>query len=64
MQDGAPPHWAQRVRDWLNPKMLDQWIGRGGPQDRNVAGPPRSPDLTPMDFYVWGHIKSKVYVKN
>ena len=25
---------------------------------------PRSPDLTPMDFFVWGFIKSKVYVRN
>ena len=24
----------------------------------------KSPDLTPMDFYLWGHIKSKVYVRN
>ena len=24
--------------------------------------PPRSPDLTPLDFYFWGYIKGKVYV--
>lgn len=23
--------------------------------------PPRSPDLTPLDFFLWGHIKSLVY---
>ena len=23
--------------------------------------PPRSPDITPLDFYLWGHIKSLVY---
>ena len=23
--------------------------------------PPRSPDLTPCDFFLWGFIKSKVY---
>ena len=33
------------------------WIGRGGP----VAWPPRSPDLTPLDFFLWEHIKSIVY---
>ncbi|KAJ4447321.1 hypothetical protein ANN_09325 [Periplaneta americana] len=31
--------------------------GRGGP----IAWPPRSPDLNPLDFYLWGHLKSLVY---
>ncbi|KAJ4448366.1 hypothetical protein ANN_10382, partial [Periplaneta americana] len=36
----------------------DRWIGtRGGPN----AWPPRSPDLNPLDFYLWGHLKSLVY---
>ena len=63
-QDGAPPHWALHVRNWLNNNLADRWIGRGGPNDRNITWPPRSPDLTPLDFYLWGHIKSLVYVKN
>ena len=32
--------------------------------DRLVAKgfwPPRSPDLTPPDFFLWGFLKSKVY---
>lgn len=24
--------------------------------------PPRSPDLTPLDFNVWGYVKDSVYV--
>ena len=28
----------------------------------NVSWPPRSPDLTPADFFLWGYLKSKVYV--
>ena len=24
--------------------------------------PPRSPDLTPCDYFLWGHLKSKVYL--
>ncbi|GBL91350.1 hypothetical protein AVEN_203500-1 [Araneus ventricosus] len=35
----------------------ERWIGRGGP----VACPPRSPDLNPLDFFFWGHMKSLVY---
>jgi hypothetical protein len=23
--------------------------------------PPRSPDLSPLDFYLWGHLKTSVY---
>ena len=26
-----------------------------------VEWPPRSPDLTPCDFWLWGYLKSKVY---
>ena len=30
-------------------------------QDLVAAWPARSPDLTPMDFFLWGHIKTLVY---
>ena len=26
-----------------------------------MAWPPRSPDLIPMDFFLWGHIKASIY---
>lgn len=55
-QDGAPPHFTNDVRQWLT-ENYPIWIGRGG----TVAWPPRSPDLTPLDFYVWGYMKSEVY---
>lgn len=57
-QDGAPPHYARDVRDFLNGEYGNRWIGRGGP----VAWPARSPDLTPCDFYLWGEIKRRVYL--
>jgi hypothetical protein len=56
-QDGAPPHWAQSVRDFLDVAFTSRWIGRGGP----IPWPPRSPDLTPMDFFLWGYVKDKVF---
>ena len=37
----------------------DRWIGRGG----TINWPPRSPDLTPLDFCLWGLMKSEVYRK-
>ena len=27
----------------------------------DVEWPPRSPDLTPYDFILWGYLKNKVY---
>lgn len=55
--DGAPAHFAINVRAHLDATFGRKWIGRGGP----VAWPPRSPDLSPLDFFVWGHMKSLIY---
>ncbi|XP_031789247.1 uncharacterized protein LOC116418318 [Nasonia vitripennis] len=55
--DGAPPHFAQTVRTFLNKRYPNQWIGRGSP----VAWPPISPDLTSPDFYLWGYLKNTCY---
>lgn len=57
LQDGAPPHYCVGVRNYLNNEFGVRWIGRGGP----TAWPPRSPDLTKMDFFMWGYVKEKVY---
>ncbi|KAJ4436416.1 hypothetical protein ANN_19049 [Periplaneta americana] len=48
--DGAPAHYAFAVRNCINERFPYRWIGRSG----SVQGPPRSPDLTPMDFFLWG----------
>lgn len=58
MQDGAPPHWSAVVRNFLNETFPNRWMGRGSP---NLPWPPYSPDLTPMDFFLWGFLKSRVY---
>lgn len=57
MHDGAPPHFSRLVRDHLNQTHPDRWIGRGGP----ISWPPRSPDLNPLDYFLWGYLKSLVY---
>jgi hypothetical protein len=33
------------------------WIGRAGP----IAWPPRSPDLTSLDCFLWGLLETVVY---
>ena len=57
MHDGAPAHFARTSRDSLNVRFPNRWIGRSGP----IHWPARSPDLNPMDFYLWGHLKELVY---
>jgi len=43
--------------------LPQRWIGRTGPKDLALhSWPPRSPDLTPCDFFLWGYIKERVYV--
>lgn len=57
-QDGAPAHFTRPVREYLDSVFPGRWIGRRGP----IEWPARSPDLTPLDYYLWGYLKSKVYI--
>ena len=57
-QDGAPPHWGSHVRWFLDAPFPNRWIGRDGP----TPWPPRSPDITPLDFFLWGYVKDKVFL--
>ncbi|XP_076322031.1 uncharacterized protein LOC143231372 [Tachypleus tridentatus] len=56
-QDGAPPHFHRDVGAYLDASTPDRWIGRRG----SVEFLARSPDLTPIDFFLWGFLKDKVY---
>ena len=54
---GAISYTARVTIDLLNGKFGERVISRTGP----VEWPPRSCDLTPLDSFLWGHIKSLVY---
>ena len=55
--DGAPPHWGLNVRAALDAEFPGRWIGQGGP----MTWPPRSPDVTPVRFFLLRkHQKSSV----
>lgn len=56
LHDGAPPHQCQEVQQLLNSTFPNRWIGKGGKE----PWPPQSPDLNPIDFYVWKHIKETI----
>jgi len=55
--DGAPPHFSQDVRQYLNHKFPNRWLDRGGAQN----WPPHSPYLDPLDYHMWGYMKAMVY---
>lgn len=57
--DGAPPHYAGSVRDYLDESFHRRWIGRNG----FIRWPANSPDLTPCDFFLWGYVKDIVYAQ-
>ncbi|GFT70580.1 DUF1758 domain-containing protein [Trichonephila clavipes] len=56
-QDGAICHTARATIDLLKDSFGDRLISRFGP----VIWPPRSCDLTPLDYFLWGYVKSLVY---
>ncbi|GFW14655.1 putative transposable element [Trichonephila clavipes] len=57
-QDGATCHTARATIDLLKDTFGDSLISRFVP----VKWPPRSCDLTPLDYVLWGNVKSLVYV--
>ena len=56
-QDGATCHTSGETIDLFRGKFPDQMISRKG----DYNWPPRSCDLTPLDFFLWGYVKDKVY---
>lgn len=55
--DGCPAHYAQQARNIVQEHFPNRWIGRGG----IFPWPPRSPDMTPLDYFLWGALKDIVY---
>ena len=56
-QDRAAAHYGREVRAYLDTQFPHRWIGRRG----EIEWPARSPDLTPLDYFLWGYLKRKVY---
>ena len=57
MQDGAPAHLALPVRNRLQ-ELFGNRVVRTGHQ---IDWPALSPDLSSLDFYLWGTVKQRVY---
>lgn len=56
-QDGAPPHIATAVKELLAKTFGNRIISRHFENE----WPPRSPDIAPPDYWLWGSLKAKVY---
>ena len=56
-QDRAPAHYAHCVRESLDINFNDKWIGRRG----SFEWPARLPDLSSVEFFLWGFLKDMVY---
>ena len=54
-QDGATAHTANMVQEWLTSKFSEYFVNK-------KQWPPRSPDLNLCDFYLWGYLKSRVFM--
>ena len=57
MQDGAPPHTAKNSLDWISANFQQRVVSL----KTNFEWAPYSPDLNPLDFFLWGHLKDVVY---
>jgi len=60
--DNFPTRWCTSTLGFRFSSVLDatfpnRWIGRDGP----TPWPPRSPDITPLDFLLWRYVKVKVF---
>ncbi|KAH1021090.1 hypothetical protein HUJ04_010649 [Dendroctonus ponderosae] len=55
--DGCPAHYNRNVRQHLDEKLSNCVIGRESP----FPWPARSPDLTCIDFYLWGRLQDLVF---
>jgi hypothetical protein len=53
-QDEVSPHFYIAAWEFLDYEFPLQWFGRSG----SITWPPRSPDLTPLDFFFWGYMKN------
>lgn len=57
-QDGASAHTANASLEFLEQFFADRIISRGIPEHQ---WPPRSPDLSPLDFHLWGFLKENIF---
>ena len=54
VQDSAPSHQSNLVQDFLEKTLKHRFI-------KCVVWPPCSPDVNPLDYFLWDLVKTNVY---
>ena len=49
-QDSAPAHKSKETQAWLQKECYDLYP--------SLTGPPSSPDLNPLDYFVWSYVEN------
>ena len=61
--DESPAHFLREVRQYLNTALPGRWIGRASGNNQPLTlWPPKSPNITPCDFFLEGYVKDRVFV--
>ena len=65
-QDGAPPDTCRENLEIINRHFGPRVLAHRYPEifGQGQIWPPYSPDLSPLDFFLWGYIKDKIYKTN
>ncbi len=45
---------SEQTMEFLHEFFNDRFVSVG-------LWPPKSPDVTPLDFFLWGHLKNKIF---
>ena len=56
-QDGKTAHTSLRAREWLTNQFGNKIISH----HMEFSWPARSPDLSPLDYFLWGYVKENVF---
>jgi hypothetical protein len=51
------PLWAHILLEFIHMYFPGRWVGR----DELISWPPHSPDIMPLDFFLWGYVRDIVY---
>jgi hypothetical protein len=64
-QDGAKSHISRETSSHLIAYFKDRLISKSNRYlSTMIEWPPRSPDLSSPDFFLWGYLKDRVYASN
>jgi hypothetical protein len=58
-QDGAPPHWACILGEFLDKHFPGHWVGRNGP----IACSPHPPEIKPFDSFLCEDTLRKLFTR-